>query len=214
MKTMHFFNLLTVLSLRDQCRLGGLKVLSSLLMLLLLSACTAPNATMVSTPISTSKSAENLDAWDINGKIGMKSVVQNGSASLKWKQRPAGYNIDIVAPLGLATIRLSGSTSGVKLVSNDQEISTTNLQELEQKVEGVPIPFANLHYWIRGLPAKTSVPTNTTQHAAGYYQAFSQAGWELQFENYANNGGYVLPGKIIAKQGTNQLTIIIRQWGL
>ena len=56
-----------------------------------------------------------LDAWQINGKIGIRSEKESGSAVVFWLQRQDYFDIRLSGPLGQGSTRLIGRQGAVSL---------------------------------------------------------------------------------------------------
>lgn len=184
-------------------------------LMLSLSGCVTNNQTA---PVSAAtKAAANLQAWRLNGRVALSSAQQNGSASLRWQQKPSGFRVDIVAPLNAVSLRVTGNEAGVQMVQGDQTVSAASLEALEQKMSAQAVPFANMKYWIRGLPHPDRPVTAVKKSSAGNYQQFTQADWQIVFNQYKNVNGYVLPTKLTATNRADSRTkivVLINQWQL
>lgn len=49
-----------------------------------------------------------LDAWQIDGKVGIRAPRDSGSGTLFWLQRQGYYDIRLSGPLGRGAARLTG----------------------------------------------------------------------------------------------------------
>ena len=56
-----------------------------------------------------------LDAWQIDGKVGIRAPRDSGSGTLFWLQRQGYYDIRLSGPLGRGAARLTGREGAVSL---------------------------------------------------------------------------------------------------
>jgi outer membrane lipoprotein LolB len=65
--------------------------------------------------------------------------------------------------------------------------------------------------WAVGRPTNSKVEASTW-NAQGYLTSLKQDGWDISFENYAENSGYFLPGKIVLKSEKVNLKLLVEKW--
>lgn len=157
---------------------------------------------------------QQQEHWQLSAKLGVRSPSESGSAYLNWQQQSNSYRIHLSGPLGQGSVHINGSPEQVRLTrSGEPELSAASAEELLQQTLGWGAPIAQLKYWVRGLPApnKSSQQTHNAQGALAHLQ---QSGWSLEYSRYRTVDGFLLPGKIIARQGELKLTLIIKDWAL
>lgn len=162
---------------------------------------------------------EAIQHWQINGKLGIRSPAENGSASLKWQQKPGHYQINLAGPLGQKRLQISGTPKHVTLTQAGQPpLSAKSAEALIKKAAGWTLPVAQLNYWVRGLPAPKAPITALNLSPEGLISELQQAGWSISYSNYQDHphagGTLALPGKIQAQHRDLRLTLIIRSWQL
>jgi len=162
---------------------------------------------------------EAIQHWQINGKLGIRSPAENGSASLKWQQQPQQYQINLAGPLGHKRLQISGTPKRVTLTQAGQPpLSAKSAEALIKKAAGWSLPVAQLNYWVRGLPAPKAPITALSLSPEGLISELQQAGWTISYSNYQDHphagGSLALPGKIQAQHRDLRLTLVIRQWQL
>ena len=157
--------------------------LAALSMLLVLSGCSQFSAKEQLTGSGQASSWQAhkqqitpIDAWQINGKLGIRSEQESGSAILFWLQRQDYFDISLSGPLGQGSTRLTGRQGAVSLeIANRGTFTATTAEALMQQQLGWSLPVEHLLWWVRGLPApqiKSRVQLNddsllATLHAGG-----------------------------------------------
>jgi outer membrane lipoprotein LolB len=162
---------------------------------------------------------ENIQHWQITGKLGVRSTDDSGTASLKWRQSPESFFIYLSGPLGQKRMEIEGTPKQVELRQNGQmPIKAKTAETLIKKASGWTLPVSQLNYWVRGIPAPTARITRLEQNDQGLISLLQQESWTLSYSNYRdqmlNGQTLALPGKIIAEHRDIRLTLIIRDWQL
>lgn len=154
----------------------------------------------------------NLQSWQINGKIGIKTPQDSGSANVKWVQRGKDYTLTLLGPLGATQLTLTGSASGVTLLTAEgKQFHANNPEQLLMQQWHWNLPVSQLRYWIKGLPSP-----NGNYKAAFDDQhrltSLSQHGWTIQYASYQANPVLDLPAKITINSSDIKTKIIIYEW--
>ena len=174
-------------------------------LLLLLAACSStPQAPE---PIPNTKGNATIAAWQLSGKIGLRSEGQAHSAYLNWQQCGDDYRIRVSGPLGQGAASLSGNSHQATLRSRNGESSADNPEQLLEQQLGWSIPVAQLLYWIRGIPA----PKQSYQFTD---QQLRQAGWQIDYQRWQQVDQYQLPAKMTATHPRAKVTLILKDWQL
>ena len=183
-------------------------------MTILLSSCAVAPLQMPSSPGKNRLLAANLTNWHAQGKIGVQSIQDSGSASFDWQQHANLYRIKLAGPLGLGNIDIQSNAGNVLLIAaNGKTYTAATPETLLWQTTGWRLPISNLKYWIRGLP----VPHQTTRFQYNKYGLLTdlkQNAWQIQFANYTNVDGIFLPNKIWITSANLKIKILVYQWEL
>lgn len=164
----------------------------------------------VTAPTPTLPNADLPQHFTINGKIGVKSPKQTGSAFYTWSQVQDNFAIGIEGILGVgrADIRYEGNLATIKSDSIRTENHTLTAQSPEallQKVSGWNAPISQLPYWILGKYAPSD--SNNQRDAQGRLSVAQNSDWTANFSYEGSNPK--LPSKIIMKNADTQVTLVI-----
>lgn len=157
--------------------------------------------------------------WQLNGKLGIRTAEESGSASLKWVQQTASYQLNLAGPLGQKRMIISGQPGKVRLEQTGEPAQEAKTPEaLIKKQLGWTLPVTQLAYWVRGVPAPKGRITRLEQNDAGLIAQLQQGDWLITYSNYRdqafNGKTLALPGKITAEYQDVRLILAIRQWQL
>lgn len=158
--------------------------------------------------------ATQLTDWQLQGKIGVKSGREGGSAFVNWLQMADSFHITLSGPLGQGATIISGNDQGARLESarNGTHIAESAEQLLFDHT-GWYIPLSHLLHWIKGLP-DPALPHQETRTPEGLIESLIQGPWTLRFDRYAQleNGPY-LPHRLRIDSQAWSVTLLVRRWG-
>lgn len=153
-----------------------------------------------------------LDAWQINGKVGIRAPKDSGSGTLFWLQRQDYYDIRLSGPLGRGAARLTGRPGAILLeVANQGRYEAESPEALLEEQLGWRLPVSHLLWWVRGLPAPDS-KSRVTLDANSQLARLEQDGWQVEYLSYAEQNGYSLPERIKLHGENLDVTLVIKDW--
>lgn len=161
--------------------------------------------------ISHMRNLVRLQEWQIQGKIGVRTADDAGSAYIDWSQSHDSFYITLSGPLGQGTTIISGNPGGARLEQSDGTWIAESPDQLVQEHTGWEIPISNLLYWVKGMPAPSS-KANTRHNALGTLASLEQDGWNLSFDQYSPQLGNLLPCRIRIQKGELRVTLVIKRW--
>lgn len=154
----------------------------------------------------------SLDAWQINGKVGIRAPKDSGSGTLFWLQRQDYYDIRLSGPLGRGAARLTGRPGEILLeVANQGRYQAASPEQLLQDQLGLNLPVSHLLWWIRGLPSPDS-KSRLNLDGQSHLAQLSQDGWYVEYPSYAEQNGFWLPERIKLSGYDLQVTLVIKDW--
>ncbi len=191
-----------------------------LLTLLILSGCTRLPEKLSDTEQASLWLQHQIDvnqvlSWYINGRVGIKTDQQSGSASIFWQQTGANYEMRIVAPLGQGTYIFTGSPEGVQMRGPDELLLFADTpEELMQTGLGWSVDLRGLRYWVRGIPAPDMAYKQLSLDGSGRLGYLDQSGFSIEIQRYATVEDLVLPEKLVINSPDLQLKMLIKNWEL
>jgi outer membrane lipoprotein LolB len=191
-----------------------------LLLILATSACVhRPGLTPPENLREHEKQLQAISTWQINGKLGIRTADDSGSASIKWTQEALVYQLNLSGPLGQKRMIITGQPGKVRMEQTGEPAREAESPEaLIKKQLGWTLPVTQLAYWVRGLPAPKGRITRLEQNRDGLIALLQQGDWLISYTHYSNqtfnDKTLALPGKIVAEYRDVRLTLVIRQWQL
>lgn len=160
---------------------------------------------------SISQIPEAANNFNLQGKIGVKTPGQSGSAFFTWVQQQDEFDIELSGILGVGKTQISGTPGQVTLNSAKTGlIQAETPEELLQRATGWQAPITHLVDWVQAKPATTQV--KISKDDSNRPIQFLEDGWTVDL---SYNAQAQLPNKLILKQTLesgqeNRITMVIQ----
>lgn len=151
---------------------------------------TAPSTTTGQAAASTLPSAQ----FTINGKIGMTTPQQAGSAFYIWTQQGQNFAIEIAGAMNAGQTKISYNGQSATLTNEKGTINAATPEELLLRATGWQAPISQLPYWIQGQPAPSDA--NDKKDSTNRLVNAQNGDWTATF-SYSNSNDK-LPSRLTA----------------
>jgi outer membrane lipoprotein LolB len=153
-----------------------------------------------------------IQQFSIQGRIGVQTNGKGFSGSLQWQHNSAEDDINLYSPLGSQVASIKKTPDQVVLKdSSGKKFSATDAETLTQETLGWKLPLTGLADWAIGRPTKGLIQ-NSTWNEQGLLTNLNQDGWKIEYDNYEQQGAYMLPGKIFLKSDQLNLKLLVEKW--
>lgn len=153
-----------------------------------------------------------LSSWSLDGHAAIRTAHDAGSVAVHWRQREEHYRIDLIAPFGAGSVRLTGDAQRVRLqTSRGESVVAGSARDLLNRYLGYDLPVASLRYWLRGILAPGAVQAQQLDRD-GRLTFLTQQGWRIQFLDYGRFSGIELPTALELHRDQVEVRLVIRQW--
>ena len=182
--------------------------------MLMLTGCQTPSlASKTSSPNIGNNDSQTVsyNQFSLQGKIGVKTPQQSGSAFFTWIQQEEQFDIELSGILGIGKTQITGEPGKVELNSSRTGlISAESPEELLLLATGWNAPITHIIDWVQAHPAtlETEILKDNMQRPI----QFIEDGWtvDLSYKDEA-----VLPNRLVLKQALdsnqeNRITMIIQ----
>ncbi len=128
--------------------------------------------------------AENVERWQVKGKIAVKVGTKGGHASLRWNRVDATTQyIELFGPLGGGRVEIETDIDGASLRDTKGGfLQGDSVADLIAQRLGWPLPFDQLPYWLRGLPASDTAQMEWDM--LGRVLHMNDQGWQISYSDY------------------------------
>ncbi|MDO9282175.1 MAG: lipoprotein insertase outer membrane protein LolB [Methylotenera sp.] len=168
------------------------------------------------------KHIANIRNFSLNGRIGVQTQGKGFSGGLYWQHDAHADDIALYSPLGGQVASIKKSAEQITLTdANGKSFSSSDAETLTQSTLGWQLPLSGLADWVLGRPAgyvaQGSTLQNSTLHNSswderGLLTTLNQDGWQIEFQNYSEQSGYLLPAKIVLKSEKVNLKLLVEKW--
>ncbi len=161
--------------------------------------------------IRLTPNAEAQTVFNLQGKIGVRTTQQSGSAFFSWAQQDDQFAIELTGILGLGKTQIEGHLGEVTLNSaKTGEIKAQTPEELLTRATGWQAPITHLISWVQARPATTSA--QMVKDDAGRIIQITEDGWDVTL---TYNEQEKLPNKLLMLQRLdnaqqNRITMLIQ----
>lgn len=131
----------------------------------------------------------------INGKIGLVSPTQAGSAFYVWSQQGKNFAIELSGAMNMGQTIINYNGQTATLITDKTTLTAESPEALLEQVTGWQAPISQLAYWVMAQPAPSD-----SEHQFDNQQRLSTAhnnGWQASFD-YPNNHE-TLPSKVTVR---------------
>lgn len=165
----------------------------------------------VKAPQTTTPQVQDAQNFSLEGKIGVKTPKQSGSAFYTWQQNNENFDIQLTGILGIGKTIIAGKAGEVTLNSSKTgEITAETPEELLERATGWIAPITHIIDWVQAKPATTTAMLQKDQQQRPI--KIEEDGWtvDLSYNDTAS-----LPNKLILKQALeagqeNRITMLIQ----
>lgn len=188
---------------------------------LLLAACSSKPVKQEASSswLSRQAAVAEIDRWQLNARIGLRSEGRSGSATLIWNEQPGQRNLRLLGPVGGGLILLQQDDTGVTLQdSKGKTWYAVDAAELIHRVTGWQIPVSGLRWWLLGMTEPGSDADYTLDDSERLATVI-QDGWKVTLAKYTLFGKYELPASVTVESQASKdddeyirAKLIVKQW--
>jgi outer membrane lipoprotein LolB len=148
----------------------------------------------------------SLITWQYSAKVGLSTPDLNEQANLVWEFSGQANSVRMFGPLGVGAIKLQFDKAGVVLSDNKGLLHRGNsAEQLLTRIVGWPIPIDALSSWMFVLPAKGAAYRYALDENR-QIERLEQLGWLIQYSDYRDYQGQLMPRKIVARKKISRPT--------
>ncbi|WP_278494218.1 lipoprotein insertase outer membrane protein LolB [Acinetobacter gyllenbergii] len=161
--------------------------------------------------VVTSPQVQDENNFSLQGKIGVRTPQQSGSAFFTWVQQQDQFDIELTGILGVGKTQIEGKPGQVTLNSAKTGLITAETpEELLEKATGWQAPIMHLAYWVQAKPATQNAQISKDE--SNRLKQLVEDGWTVDF---SYNDAQPLPNKLLLKQALaddkeNRITMVIQ----
>ena len=153
-----------------------------------------------------------VDEWEFAGRIGVSAGDEGFNGQLWWRQDGIVFRARISGPLGVGTVFINGDRRELTVTDSDGAVTELVDAEVElRQMYGWTIPVTSLRFWALGIPDPAS-PAETEFGDDGQLSNLSQQNWQVEFTQYREGGGQLMPRRLTAVSDDVKVRLVIDNW--
>ena len=126
-----------------------------------ITSTTAVTPTQTTAPVVSTATPTAIESFEINGKIGITTPQQAGSAFYTWGQNGKSFAINLAGALNAGQTDISYNGQTATLTNDKGTLTADNPEELLFKATKWQAPISQLPYWIMGQAAPSDAGNQT-----------------------------------------------------
>ncbi|AZG74432.1 lipoprotein insertase outer membrane protein LolB [Shewanella livingstonensis] len=165
------------------------------------------------TPINVTNAAQ-AKAWELQGKIAVKTAEEKFSTNLYWLHQPSANDLRLTTVLGTTVLTLKTNQGMATLDVDGKTYRDSNAQDLLTGISGWSIPLDSLPLWITGQIGSNDkiVSYNPDGTIKQLISHDAQANWSVSFISWQQQGGALVPKLLKIEREDVQIKIQTNQW--
>ena len=155
-----------------------------------------------------------LDDWRMEGRLALRAGRDGYNGTLSWEQVEDGLDFRFRGPFGFGGFRIHGDLDRlrIKTTRGDEILLTDPETEMTARF-GWSLPVYSMRFWILGV-SDPGAGADETVDDAGMLVELMQNGWQVRYDGYTDNGGTLLPRKIVMESGDVRIRVVADLWDL
>ena len=158
------------------------------------------------------KELQQMNHWQLMGRLGLRVPDQSGSMSVEWLQNQQDFTVYLDGPLGQSLAKIVSNGQGIVVEADGKRYQGRTPEALLFSLTGWQLPVSYLRFWIQGVPVPGIQETSMQLDNKGQLSHLQQAGWTIDYLEYQSQSPVSLPGRIRVKKDDVQMTLVARRW--
>jgi outer membrane lipoprotein LolB len=158
-----------------------------------------------------------LQHWQINGKIAFIKAQERQSATLFWQhdREKNTESLNLSTIFGINILQLESKEDYFTLKVDGKSYQTSDLDQLIYSLTGLALPTRAMNHWLKGLAflpndhvqynEKTQLPDSLTS-------SYNNKLWQISYKKYHQIGHYQLAKQFLITQGDLRIKLVVHSW--
>ncbi|MCK0511965.1 lipoprotein insertase outer membrane protein LolB [Aromatoleum buckelii] len=162
-------------------------------------------------PATTVAARAIASSFELEGRISATDGERAANGGLQWFHSPAVDEWTVLSPLGQIVGQLVTTAEGAQLRTADGRVEhSDDTAAMLHRLLGVAAPLDGLAYWVQATARPGARVLDTDER--GRPARITDAGWTIEYVEYAGASAEALPRRIDAHWGDARIRLIIDQW--
>ncbi|MBD5800641.1 Outer-membrane lipoprotein LolB precursor [Azoarcus sp. Aa7] len=150
-------------------------------------------------------------AFELEGRLAASDGERAANGTLTWSHTPATDEWTVYSPLGQIVGQLVRTPRGAMLLTADGRAEQADdADAILPRLLGVPAPIDGLQHWVQASARPGARVLSLDE--AGRPMRIADAGWIIDYTEYAGPAADAAPRRIDAAWGEARIRLVIDQW--
>ncbi|NMG31635.1 outer membrane lipoprotein LolB [Aromatoleum evansii] len=150
-------------------------------------------------------------AFELEGRLAASDGERAANGSITWSHTPVADEWTVYSPLGQIVGQLVRTPRGAMLLTADGSAEqAADADTILPRLLGVPAPIDGLQHWVQASTRPGARVLSLDE--AGRPTRISDAGWIIDYVEYAGPAADAPPRRIDATWGDARIRLLIDQW--
>ncbi|MGD8695859.1 MAG: lipoprotein insertase outer membrane protein LolB [Gammaproteobacteria bacterium] len=153
-----------------------------------------------------------IDDWRMEGRLALRAGGNGYNGTLSWEQVHEDLDFRFRGPFGFGGFRIHGDMERlrIKTTRGDEILLSDPESEMTERF-GWSLPVYSMRFWMLGV-SDPGAGADEVVDDEGMLVELTQNGWQVRYDDYSNNGGTLLPRKIVMESGDVRIRVVADRW--
>ncbi|WP_227739140.1 lipoprotein insertase outer membrane protein LolB [Vibrio azureus] len=163
---------------------------------------------------------QNIDHYQVTGRLAYISPEQRQSLSFFWKHSPSLSQLTLTFGLGQTALKMTTTAQGTTIETMDDQVLTAkDANQLIYRLTGLHIPVEQMPDWLLGLPTMADSYQLSPAHTLLQLDKTVNGNeWDIFYQRYADINWHQqiipLPTKLKLSSSDTTIKIEINKWNI
>jgi|TARA_B110000114_G_C14932206_1_gene332888 outer membrane lipoprotein LolB len=166
----------------------------------------APPAQINSDWESQRSALEDLDSWQLRGRVNVRYNDESNTPRIQWMQQNVEYHIRLWGTFNAGKTVIMGRPGYVTLEQGGDVRTAASPEDLILQQLGYELPVSYLEYWIKGIPAPGS-QADLRFNELNQLVVLAQDGWTITYSDLRQYENLSLPRQVEVSRPQNDIRL-------
>jgi len=149
-----------------------------------------------------------LEAWDLSGRIAVRSGEQAFQGRFRWLQRPDELELVLRSPIGTNVMRISGPSERLTLETRGEQYPLEDPEAQLSALVGWWLPVTSFRSWLLGIP-DPAYAARERMGPDGTLASLEQRLWRIDIADYQLADGVLVPRRLDLRHAALDLRVVV-----
>ena len=149
-----------------------------------------------------------LEAWNLNGRIVVRTGERAFQGRFRWSQRPDDLELVVRSPIGTSVMRVSGPNNNLVVETRGEQRDLDDPEAQLSALVGWWLPVTSFPSWLLGIPDPTYAARERVG-SGGTLASLDQRLWRIDIADYQLAVDVLIPRELSLRHDALDLRVVI-----